>query len=95
LTTCPQPGRYIVHRVPNGVMHFYPVYSLVWQGREYRLEWHPFCGPVRLKKNGEPYARQPGERHPFWAGIQAWISHGLHADAEGRCLVAPIPEEKS
>lgn len=88
-TACdyPQPGKYITYRAPGFIAHACPDYRMVWQGREYLLEWHPYFGPSRLKKDGNPYDRQPGMRHPFWDGIAAWTAAGQRADNEGRCIM--------
>lgn len=41
-------------------------------GREWRFEMHPYMGPILLRKDDEPAARQPGSRSPFWAAFEAW-----------------------
>ena len=42
------------------------------KGRPWRFELHHYCGPIVLRQNGEPKARQPGSRSPFWAAYEAW-----------------------
>lgn len=41
-------------------------------GRVWRFEWHHFCGPMVVGTRGEPMARQPGTRSPFWLALTAW-----------------------
>lgn len=41
-------------------------------GRTWRFELHNYCGPIVLRKDGEPKARQPGSRSPFWPAFEAW-----------------------
>lgn len=41
-------------------------------GRAWTFEQHPYCGPIVLRKNGDPKARQPGSRSPFWPAYSAW-----------------------
>jgi hypothetical protein len=46
--------------------------SAVVNGREYRWEFHEYCGPLFLRKDGEPLVNQPGEKHPVWAEFSKW-----------------------
>lgn len=87
MSSYPQPGSYLTWRGPGFHAHAAPDYRMTWQGREYRVEWHPYFGPSRLKKDGDQYERQPGERHPFWDGIAAWQAAGLRADDEGNAIM--------
>lgn len=41
-------------------------------GKVWRFEMHPYCGPIVLRRDGEPSARQPGERSSFWPAFEAW-----------------------
>lgn len=41
-------------------------------GRSWTFEQHPYCGPIVLRKDGDPKARQPGSRSPFWQAYTAW-----------------------
>lgn len=41
-------------------------------GRTWRFEQHHYCGPIVLRQDGEPKARQPGSRSPFWPAYEAW-----------------------
>ena len=47
--------------------------SAVVNGRKYRWEFHEYCGPCFLRKDGEPLARQPGEHHPVWPEFSKWL----------------------
>lgn len=41
-------------------------------GRAWTFELHPWCGPIVLRKDGNPKACQPGSRSPFWPAYEAW-----------------------
>lgn len=45
-------------------------------GRRWIFEQHHYCGPIVLRKDGEPKARQPGSRSPFWPAYEAWSKTG-------------------
>lgn len=47
--------------------------SAVVNGKEWRWEFHKFCGPTFLCKNGEPLKNQPGEKHPVWEAFNDWL----------------------
>jgi len=42
------------------------------RGRTWRFEDHHYCGPIVLRNDGEPKARQPGSRSTFWPAYEAW-----------------------
>jgi hypothetical protein len=42
------------------------------KGRRWTFEQHPWCGPIVLRKDGQPKSRQPGSRSIFWPAYQAW-----------------------
>lgn len=86
----PQPGNYVVWRGTNFIAHAAPSYWMTWRGRRYYVEWHPYFGPSRLRKDGELYLRQPGERHPFWDGVTAWQNAGLQADDECNAIMEAV-----
>ena len=47
--------------------------SAVVNGREWRWEFHHYCGPQFLRKDGEPLVHQPtDEHHPVWQAFEAW-----------------------
>lgn len=41
-------------------------------GRRWLFEMHHFCGPLILRQDGAPRARQPGSRSRFWPAFEAW-----------------------
>lgn len=41
-------------------------------GRPWRFEMHHFCGPIVLRRNGQPKTAQPGSRSAFWPAFDAW-----------------------
>lgn len=41
-------------------------------GRAWTFEQHPWCGPIVLRRDGQPKARQPGSRSRFWPAYEAW-----------------------
>lgn len=41
-------------------------------GKAWRFEMHRICGPIVLRADGQPKARQPGSRSPFWPAFEAW-----------------------
>ncbi len=45
----------------------------VVNGRTYRWEFHNYCGPLFLRKDGEPLKNQPGEHHPVWPYFDQWM----------------------
>ena len=46
-------------------------------GREYLAELDAFLGPSVLRKSDhEPWKRQPGPGHEFWAAYEAWLKSG-------------------
>ena len=40
------------------------------RGKLWRWEFHPYCGPFFLREDGEPLARQPGERSLAWEAFE-------------------------
>ena len=69
-----------VHLAPRGVEHVISDAS----GKFWAFEPHPWLGPVVLRANGEPKARQPGGRSRFWPAYQAWADSRKQAWAEAR-----------
>ena len=41
------------------------------------FEYHHYLGPILCRKDGDPAARQPGRRSPFWEMLERWekLSH--------------------
>lgn len=56
-------------------------------GRYREFEFHGVCGPALLDEDGEPLAKQPGERSAFWPAFDAWAKAGCHVDAHRRAYV--------
>ena len=47
-------------------------------GRAWRFEQHHYCGPIVLRRDGNPKTRQPGSRSPFWPAYEAWNKATKH-----------------
>ena len=45
-------------------------------GKKWFFEMHHYCGPIHLKKDGDPMKNQPGGNSPFWDIVQRWIAQG-------------------
>lgn len=41
-------------------------------GRKWRWEWHHYCGPMFVNKDGNARRRLPGEKHAVWKAISRW-----------------------
>jgi hypothetical protein len=44
----------------------------VVNGRMWRWEFSKWTGPLFLRADGEPMARQPGAKNPVWAAFEKW-----------------------
>ena len=49
-----------------------PVHTLTVAGRRVTFEAHRHLGPILLRADGEPRARQPGPRSEFWPAWERW-----------------------
>jgi hypothetical protein len=58
----------------NGKITGWLTLADIYQFEGYTFEFHHYCGPIRCKKNGDPYARQPGKDSPFWGMIDRWVA---------------------
>lgn len=58
-------------------------------GKEWLFEWHSYCGPWPVRKDGEPFANEPGERSPFWPAVAAWSRQGKRVGEDGLCVWSP------
>lgn len=58
--------------------------SAVVNGRTYRWDHHEYCGPLFLRKDGEPLKRQPREHHPVWPHFNRWLKKYKAARANAR-----------
>lgn len=82
-----KPGNYVVYKGKDFIAHASPSFNMTWKGVTYIVEWHPYFGPSRLKKNGDLYSRQPGEKHPFWDAIASWQNNNLEVDSDGNAVL--------
>lgn len=78
---------------PGGGMTVLPEFTLTMDGKAYRFDWHNYLGPTFLRKDGEPLARYPSERHPMWKAFGAWERQGKRVDMAGNCIWEPEPPE--
>lgn len=62
-------------------------------GKIHTFEDHSWCGPVKLKPNGDPAKGQPND---FLEAASLWYQHGKKVDAEGLCIWfhEPVPITK-
>jgi hypothetical protein len=75
------------------ILTIHPAYDLTLpDGRVWRFEFHKFLGPTFLRKDGEPRARPPAERHPVWDAYGLWEAQGRRVDAGGKALWTPPGE---
>ena len=49
-------------------------------GKVWTWEFNPMFGPMFVKKDGEPMARQPMEKHPAWGPFEAWLQSWLNSE---------------
>jgi len=54
-------------------------------GKEWFFEMHNYCGPILLKKNGDPRERQPSEKSIFWEIVSQWAQQGNKV-VDGYCV---------
>lgn len=47
--------------------------SAVVNGRTWRWEFHEYCGPSFMNKDGAPILRLPSEHHPVWIAFGDWL----------------------
>lgn len=65
-----------------------PIVRLPVNGRYHTFEMHRYCGPIRLKSDGEtPTDKQWGENSPFWDVFYKWLDNGQKVDEHGRGLI--------
>ncbi len=69
-----------------------PDYTIIAGGKRFYFERHSYLGPILLTKKGDPAARQPGERSPFWTAFTQWEKQGKVVDDAGFCCWRPEPE---
>ncbi len=61
------------------------------EGEEWYFEMHRYCGPIVLRKDGDPRVNQPNSKSLFWPTVQLWIAQGKKYFSNGICEYA-IPE---
>lgn len=47
--------------------------SAIVNGRLWRWEFHEYCGPTFLRKDGEARKHIPKENHPVWDAFEKWL----------------------
>lgn len=52
-------------------------------GKRHLFEAHPYCGPVAIKRNGDPLKKQPSD---FWDAATRWYQQGQKIDGDGLCI---------
>lgn len=68
----------------GGVVCYSDAYKLKdGNGKVWLFENHRYCGPMTLKKNGDPCARQPGARSPFWPAYAKWFKRNFKKGPDG------------
>lgn len=45
----------------------------VVNGKEWRWDFHEYCGPTFYNKDGEPRKNFPSENHPVWKSFNKWL----------------------
>lgn len=56
------------------------------KGKRWTFEMHHYCGPIVLNRSGDPAARQPGEKSPFWHAVTCWAQQGEKVNKAGECI---------
>lgn len=51
--------------------------------RTYNFEYHHYCGPIPLRKDGEPMERIPKD---FWEALEQWEAAGMWLDGN-KCTI--------
>lgn len=53
------------------------------------FEMHPYCGPIRCNKDGEPSAKDFGPRSSFWPLFERWQAGGEIINSNGNGVILP------
>ncbi len=65
-----------------------PSLKLLVGKRYHYFEMHRYCGPMRLRPDGETSHNEHWEENsPFWDEFQKWMDQGQRVDEFGRCVV--------
>lgn len=67
-------------------------YVIDVHGKIFRFEDSDQFGPVIIRKDGEPAARQPGERSHFWNAHHLWRHQGRRTKDDGITCVYDAPK---
>jgi hypothetical protein len=74
-------------RFQNGWVTIRPELKLsLADGRSMKFEWHRYCGPLFLRKDGEPMERQPSAKHWIWYAFSWWHEQGKRVDENNNCI---------
>lgn len=66
-------------------------FLLTVAGKTHRFTDSDRFGPLAEDRDGNPLARQWGERHPFWAAHMAWVRQGRRVGPDGQtCIWDPL-----
>jgi hypothetical protein len=65
-----------------------PVQKISVRGKIYTFEWHPYCGPIALKRNGDEARSQPVH---FLEAASLWHQQGKRI--ENDLCVYDVPGE--
>jgi hypothetical protein len=66
-----------------------PEFDIQADGKRYHFEMHPYCGPIRLNKNGSEHCSQP---MAFLHAVSLWAQQGQRVE-DGLCRWDHEPEE--
>jgi hypothetical protein len=65
-----------------------PVVRLQVNGRRHTFEMHRYCGPMKLKADGETPAKNFwSENSDFWPVFDDWVRQGQRVDEHGCGMV--------
>ena len=53
-----------------------PSFIMIVDGKKYLTEWHHYCGPSVMNKDGSEARKQPAEGNPWWLAVQWWHDQG-------------------
>jgi len=80
----------------GGSMTVLSVFTLTLEnGKRYRFEWHHYLGPTFVRKDDEPFAKYPSQRHPMWHSFNTWMKQGMRIDMDHNCIYDPEPITKA
>lgn len=62
-------------------------------GKTWTFEMHRYCGPIAVKKDGEPRKKQLGAESIFWRIVTNWVQQGQKVNKDNYCEYELIPDE--